>query len=310
MKRLLIMSLVALLGLGLVVMGGCSDDDKELQTGSEDDPEIQFVGDIAGEANFQLNLQLLDLSFALLDSLDGGPVAIPFKSAVGAADGIGYINITNYDTANYWHIFQCSVTVNDFGGSYFAYKGIDSLRFGDGSGYMYIPDESVTSLNIRAHFGVGVYMEGDDEFASIEAASHGLLDLSGSYDSDEFTLNGHAYDSLDFVISNDSGTCNLGMYFNETINDLFLDYDVMEFGVCPPDGDINLNFFVNLACTGNIPEVDDLNVNGNWSANFSFDDPYVNMVYESPTTRWTFNEQCRGYDAAKPAWMNAFKKLK
>nr|MBN2278826.1 hypothetical protein [candidate division Zixibacteria bacterium] len=309
MKKLFILSLTILLGLGLVLISGCSDDDDDgLKTGDPDDPEIEFVSDIAGQVNFQLNLQLLDLTFGLIDELSGEPRKVPGKLGVASGAQINYLHIIDHDTSNFWHIVTCSVEVTDEDDVFFAYRGVDSLRFGDGTSYMYEPDETVTILNIRGHFNIGFEFTDEDETTSGEIGSHERVDLSGVFGADEFTLDGHAYDSLDFEISSDSATCDLAMYFSETINDLFIDDAVTENGDCPLDGDVSLNFTVNLACTGE-DELNDLDVNGQWSASFEFDNGTVDMVYENETTRWTISEQCRN-DVAKHGFKQAIQGLK
>ncbi|MBN2227876.1 MAG: hypothetical protein JW763_11005 [candidate division Zixibacteria bacterium] len=294
MKKLFVLSMAFLLGLGLILVSGCSEDDENgLATGDPDDPNYEFVADIAGPVNFQMNTQMLELTFSIVDYLGSRATITPGQLTGTEKIGADYFEVIDYDTANYWHIVSCSVEVTDDDGVFFAYMGIDSLRLYDGSSYTYVADADVTEMDIHAHFHVNFEFSEDDETTSGSIGNHCLFDLDIiDYNDGEFTLDGHAYDSLDFEVTNPSGTCDLTMGFRETVTDLYIDPLVINEGYCPLDGSISLVYGISMACTGD-DELSELDINGNWSASFEFDGGTVNFVYENDTYRWTGSDECR-----------------
>ncbi len=309
MKQLFILSMACLLGFGLILVSGCSDDDDERTTGDLEDPNYEFISDIAGDVNFQMNTQMLELTFELIDELSRKEKITPGQIAGAEKIDVGYFDIIDYDTSNYWHIVTCSVEVTDEDDVFFAYKGIDSLRASDASSYTYDIDESVTSLDIHSHFNVNLEFSEEDETTSGTIGNHCIFDL-GIIDQEdgEFTLDGHAYDSLDLEITSDDGTCDLIMNFSETLTDLAIDSLVMDEGQCPFDGRISLTFDVSMACTGD-DELSDLDVDGNWSASFVFDEGMVNIVFENATTRWSDSDQCR-FSGTKGGFKRAIERIR
>ncbi|PKK82286.1 MAG: hypothetical protein CVT49_14530 [candidate division Zixibacteria bacterium HGW-Zixibacteria-1] len=304
MKRLLLLSIAVLLGLTLIFMSGCGGSDDPVSstktTGDPNDPDLAVIETLAGDGNFIIDLQLLDLSFNLYDSI---PESAPGKFSTVNSD-VSNIIISNYEYSNYWHIFTCSAYVEeagDYDTTWYAYGGVDSIRASNDDGYMQYPDSTTSGLNIRAHFGVnfeGIPISG-------ELANHASFDIA-TIDSLSFILDGLSYDSIMFVGFNDSGTCELGIYFYQGIDNLLIDEAVQtDVNACPPQGTIGLNFTVALACQGT-SEADSLNVNGSWLANFVFDNGLVHMTYENETTRWTGTEECGG-TIAKRGWLSSLK---
>lgn len=306
MKRLLLLSLVMFIGIGLILVSGCSDDDdnpssSDKAVGDPDDPRLEVMEDFSGQANFIIDLQLLGMSFELFDSIpDAPPVA---KMSMQNQDiDISDLRIENYLYSNYWHIFTCSVyvaMVEDGDTTYFAYDGIDSIRLSNDAGYVHYPDVSVNALNIRAHFGV--------EFESVDITgdigNHASFDVS-TEDGSTFLLNGLSHDSIDYAGVGESGTCDLSMYFNQGITNLLLNMGADD--PCPTSGTVALDFTANLACEGT-GEADSLNINGGWSADYVFDNGLIHITYENETTRWTYTGQCGDDGEAKWGWPKPLK---
>ena len=310
MKRLFLLMLTIFLGAGLVFLVSCGGDDEPTssakKTGDPEDSTFLAIQELVGENNFNMNMMILGLNFELIDSIPSpgkavGKIAFPMQIQSD------YIKITEYHASNFWHIFACSVLVISDEVS-FSFKGIDSLRFGTADGYAYFPDpDSITSLNIRAHFlinmAVGNYMSADMRI-------HASYDLTGTYGGD-FTINGLERDTIDMAVTYinnvpDTINCSLGMNYGETITNLFID-SVANSGGCPPSGSVVFNLNLDLGCDGSSP-LDSLDIEGNWLASFTFANDNVTRVYENATTRWTVTEQCRGI--GKQGWAKMLAALR
>lgn len=310
MKRLLLLSLAMFIGIGLIIVSGCSDDDDDNPSssgktvGDPDDPRLEVMEDFSGQANFIIDLQLLGISFELYDSIpDAPPVA---KMSMPNQDiNISNLQIENYLYSNYWHIFTCSVyvaMVEDNDTTWFTYDGIDSIRVYNAAGYLHYPDESVIGMNIRAH--LNAEFEGVDISGNI--GNHASFDLN-AIDLSSVLLNGLSHDSVDYIGVGESGTCDLSMYFYQGISDLLIDESVLgSSGGCPPSGSVGLVFTVNLDCEGT-DEDDSLNIDGNWMANYVFDDGSIHITYENATTRWTYTGQCGDDGTTKWGWPEPLK---
>ncbi|MEW5924753.1 MAG: hypothetical protein AB1746_12270 [Candidatus Zixiibacteriota bacterium] len=304
MKRLLLSGIAILAVIGLISLLGCGGGSDTVSstktTGDPDDPSLAIIENFAGEGNILIDLQLLELSFNLYDSI---PQSAPGKfSTVG--EDISNIIISNYEYSNYWHIFSCSAYVEMVEGldtAWYTYAGVDSIRVFNDYGYMQYPDLTTNGLNIRAHFGAGF-----ESFSiSGELANHAGFDVI-ALDSISFLIDGLSYDSIMFVGFSDSGSCELGMYFYQGIDDLLINEAFQnDPNACPPQGSLALHFSVDLSCLGT-SEVDSLNINGNWLANFVFDNGLIHITYENETTRWTSTEECGGI-TAKRGWPESLK---
>jgi hypothetical protein len=311
-RRFLLLGMAILLGIGLILVSSCGDDDEttgpqQKQTGDPNDPMFLIVDDFAGEAGTILNMQLLAISFGLIDEyIDTSGAA--GKLAGFTSPAYEEIIVVNYDTSDYWHIFECSAQVYD-DGDYYYYGGIDSLRFGSDTGYMYIPDTAtVNSLNIRAHFNIDLETYG----FTADLSNHAGLDLTGEFEGD-FTANGYSTDSMNMYFTvvdtaDDTIDCEFAMTFNQELTNILIDEVVMADEGCPLTGRLDLGFTIDLACEGTTV-LDTLNFGGAWVASFVFNNGVVTATYENATTRWTYTEECRDGVAVKQGWARTLKRL-
>jgi len=297
MRRLLFLVFAVMLSAAVVLMFGCSDStSSKKETGDPNDPEFGIVSEIAGEGNFMFNMLLLDFSTELLDSIPdaiGKPGAGKFAVAT---DDIDSILIASYVYSNYWHIFSFSVYVAE-DETEFAFTGIDSLRLSDAEGYVQYDIETVTKMEIRAHFDIDFY---DDEIEG-EMAQHAAFTLTAV--GEDYTIDGSSYDSLLISGLVGEGSCAIGMNFEQDVDNVLIDYMVEEYGYCPLQGEIDLNLGVDFECEA---PADTLNFSGDWWINFVFDNGNINAIYENETTRWVYSGQCRGDVTAKPGWSSVF----
>lgn len=304
MKRFFISGILIMLGAGLIFMLSCGDDDttsSDLKQGDPNDPAFQIVSALTGEGNFEFNLNLLEISFDLIER-QFPVIKRASKRTVSDQGGLDSLKYS-YSTSGYWHIFACTAYVTDEDMTYYYFEGIDSLRFADDEGYVYHPvlDEA-TSMNMRAHFAVTI--EGADVQGHIH--SHGALDLDGSVDTEDFTVNGQSADSVELLITEDTASCIFAMYLNQTVTDVFIDAVVQNGEGCPLSGSINLNFSITAECEG-VGDVDALGVEGAWAARFIFSQGSMTATYENATTRWTVTEPCRDSGAARLSWIDALR---
>ncbi len=305
MKRLLLILLTMLLGAGLVITGcdESSSDSEEKQIGTEDDPNFQFMTEMVGQGNFEHLVNLINISMALPMYAEDAAKESPLLNA--ADDGIVYLNVNSYDTSNYWHIFSCSVIVGNTDDS-MHYGGIDSIRYGNGAGgYMYEPDSTTTTMDIRTHFD----LTENSEYETVDVSNHASFVITGEYGVEEFSASGTSIDSVDIHFVGDSGECDLNMDYVHTLNDILIDEVVATMDGCPLTGTASFAYNVGLSCTGS-SELDSLNVNGGWTADFVFNDGEMTYTYENATTRWTGTEQCRTRTTAKGAWFSALENLR
>lgn len=314
MKRLLLLGTALIFGAAIFIMAGCSDDDPastEKVTGDPNDPAFEVIGDIAGQGNFMMDMNLINISLGLYENMYGDADKSALKQSAEMVQDFA-INYLVYDTSNYWHIFECSVLVYDieedydgyewtYDTTFFSYAGIDSLRFSNNDGYMYIMDSSTNAANIRAHFHVD--FEGGDQYG--EFGNHGRFDLTEETEY-SYTVSGTSNDSITMSgYTETQAFCELHMYFDQTITELLIDEIVEADEGCPLSGSVDLAFNVGLECTGDNPS-DSLVVGGNWWADFEFDNGYLHAVYEDETTRWTINEPCREM-ITRRGWTSAFR---
>jgi hypothetical protein len=276
MKAVFMYGLILLLGLGLVFIAGCGDDDSTssegLTPGNPDDPTFEMVSDNVGEGNFDFDLLLLEVSFGLLDehfNSGGSP-----KLAAVASDVIIYS--LQHDSSGNWHIFTIDIELLEIDEyddtTSFRFQGVDSLRLGYPSGYSYQLDTlSVTSLDMHAHYDVEFNAMG--EWATIK--DHALFTLTtGGGTELPYTINGSTHDTVNVALESDSGSCEASMYYHQTLTNLVLDSVVTEDDGCPPAGTVKFVFSAVVDCQGT-DEYDFLNIAGNWVITFVFAD---NMV--------------------------------
>ncbi|MFH2035597.1 MAG: hypothetical protein ABIJ45_04275 [Candidatus Zixiibacteriota bacterium] len=312
MKKLSLVTVITLIGMSFILMIGCDDDSSsssDKDQGSTSDPNYEAVSDLVGEGNFEYDMQLLNLSFFLVDEHFGLNEGSRKMSAM-AEDSIDIITFV-YDSSNYWHIFTVNIEIfdiRDLDTNSFVFIGTDSIRLGyPGGTYSYNLDtNTIASLDIRGHFNVTLN-EGDN---TTDIASHILFSLitaGGAHV--PFTISGATIDSVMMMVDSDSGSCDLAMYFTQTINQIVLDDMAMEQDACPLSGNMAYSVNFDLSCTGT-DEYDSLNVDGLWTATFTFANNMVAGRFENATTYWTFSDQCRGFDTVLKRWSRPFSPAK
>jgi len=304
MKKLLWLGFALMFGAAMVFMFGCDSTSSNKETGSLDDPEFEVISDIAGEGNFVFDMLLLDISFNLLDSIQQ-PLPVGRAGKFSAVDDdVTGLEIINYKYSNFWHIFTCSVFVEEIDypdTSTFSFTGIDSIRLANDEGYMRYEDMTTNAIDIHAHFQIVV--ESPDVMG--EVAQHAAFHLAAQVE-DAYTIDGSSNDSIMVAGMMGDAECEIGLYFDQSIDGLLIDEAVEVDDVCPLQGEVVLNFTVDIFCVAENP-AETLDVSGGWWAKFVFDNGFINAVYENETTRWTFSEQCREA-VGKRGWTSVFDK--
>ncbi len=162
---------------------------------------------------------------------------------------------------------------------------------------------TIITLDIRSHFAVEMSFNSD----TVNVNSHARFAIQTPGGTDyPLTISGSTADSATMLVESDSGSCELDIDYAQTINSIVLDSLAMDEDECPQSGNIALTFNFDLACVGT-DEYNLLNIDGGWTATFTFANDMVNGRYENPTTYWTFSEQCRGYGAVAKRWARPYK---
>jgi hypothetical protein len=290
MKRLFLIGLAIILGAGLVFLTGCEDEEEttgptQKATGELDDPVYMFVSEIAGNPNIEIDLNLVEISFGLLTDHFGTPKA--GKISAGPEPGTiqEWVYIA-HDSSDFWHIFECTVSVTYDDGREFLFGGVDSIRAGYNSTFTwdYNP-ATTTSLNIRAHLNYDVVADVDTG----KYVYHAALDLTWPNQTDfecsgSVTLCGYMYYSGD--------SCRVDMCFWETITDVYMDATAQAYAGCPISGQQSFDFALDKDCQGT-SHIDSLNFKGDWAMSFIYADSSMTITHENATTRWTRIEDCR-----------------
>jgi hypothetical protein len=286
-KRLIWLVLLILIAMGLVWLPGCDKEttSSQLKKGDTTDAGFQVMKELLGDGVMGQDQGMINIALELTNQIPGAltPLSAPFKhSAAGDS-----IVVYSYIYAQYWHVFACSVFVssnNDF----FLFTGVDSLRFANANGLVRYPDSTVTAMNIRYHFLVAAELGASSAWMN----DHGSWDITGEW-GNFMSIDGHSADTVDFhLVKNDTAYCNIEMNVGQTINHLYLDSVALDDKGCPPSGSISMTSMLTMECV-NVPNADSLNVEGHWTASFTFRDPNMTAVFSNGTTLWTVTEECR-----------------
>ncbi len=306
MRRLFLLAMVMTLAAALVTVTGCGSKStkSELVAGDTTAVEFQIMKELVGQGMLEQDQYLIDLSLALMEEADG---AVGKRAYKPVADSSYYIQIVTYDTSNYWHIFGFTASLSQSYGDTVFFEGHDSLRFSNGTGYIALPDSTVTGLNVRAHHQVGI------EFpdGSISLRNHASVDLTGTYQV-EFTLNGTTSDSASFSFyESDTAYCNLDAAINQSFTDLYFDSVALNHDAWPAGGTIHAEANLTLECVGGSGLSDSLNIAGGWTLNIEFVERTMLASFIHGNVVWNIVEECGPEQGTvKSRWDNLMGKIR
>lgn len=295
MKKHFLYGLLLIFGACALILSGCSDDDDDdnngIVNGDPNAPEIMLMDGVMGEGALTMDGQIIGVSLALINAIFEGGGAGKISADNAFEDFITFDYA--YDTANYWHIFTCSIEVVD-DDDFIRMVGTDSIRFTLG-GYVYYPMGMPTDIDIRAHFDTDV----EAEEAEVEFAQHAqmalsdLSDLNEDMEPEEMVVNGSSIDTMDVTVTEidgiDTTICDLFVTQTQTIVDIVIDTMVTYYDNCPLGGAINISANASIGCVGE----ENFDITGLWTASFVFAEGGMTATYETGNTRWTFTEDCR-----------------
>jgi hypothetical protein len=307
MKRLLFLSVIVILAITLIHSIGCEKKPtNSLSTG----PDSNNIGlilmkEAAGSGVMDLDARAIELSLSLTNYVPGASAKRAFKPASGTYTSI---QIVEHDTANYWHIFNLTAIIarpTADGVDSLHFSGYDSLRFATPDGFIYIPDSTVTSMNVRSHFAVDI-IGGDD---TVYVGHNSALDLVGAYNS-LFAINGAGIDTVLMQYNGDDTlACDISMALNQTYSNLQFNTLAASGQKCPEAGSISIVALLNLECIRNIPPSDTTTLYGLWNMGFVFHNGEVTATYRHGLYSWITTTACGDNSSAKERWSTMMSKL-
>lgn len=288
MKRLLLLSVLMMLGVSLAFISGCDEDEAT-------NPPEKAVGDtldpifVAVEEGFEgiddmtsfLLIQSLGFSFFVLydtsESVAGkGPFGIE-----GLKSAIDSVVLTYHSSSQYWYLYVSSAGTS--GDTVWSLTFEDSIQFLHGDNPVQWPD-STELTSIKAGGSFSMYMTpGDTLSASQNFTITG--DIAGLGDV-VFNGNGQLSIDLDFY----DPSCSFDFDMNQTISNLQLNITELGEESCPTAGTIRHVGAVSVECTGDTT----FTFSDTWSITQTFSGDIITTVFENSTTVWTVTDTCGG----------------
>ncbi|MEW5876108.1 MAG: hypothetical protein AB1752_13125 [Candidatus Zixiibacteriota bacterium] len=251
MNKRTISALAAALGLvGVLMMTGCSDDDKGNNSGSQLTAEEQYAlleefligpdGAMEGDASLLLLGQLNRSYWDGIDETDfAASVAAFTRGKVTAAD----VDSIWYDYSaetGWWHVY---VDLSFQFGADFHLVSRDSVRFEDASGDpQQVPDENTVVAMHGSAFLAQIELDEPGQFLDLEASTGGYLEVAG-LNSDDLIINGDAAGIIEFLADVADTTAVFELEVATEVDQMILPN---EEGSCPTDGNINATLSIDL----------------------------------------------------------------
>jgi hypothetical protein len=306
MKRLMLLTVFAAAVLSLGLAAGCSDKDNPTDSqqvmGDTSTAGFQAAqGLIGDEADLFAIDDDLNLSFELFNAATGSyplssasPRGAEIAALAATDDSIYNIVVSSWDiTDDNWFVcsFSASQTKIDCEGELcdtttFNLSGTDSLQFLlagvplDTSDW----DLDLDELKARTHGEAG----GANHWGDFTAATHRSLQLlRGALANDSLVeVNANESDTLTIYFVGDSGSCDITLTENSSIDGLVVLGDEVPEGECPRAGAASKTATIDLECTGN-DEVAMLNIEGAWTLTADVQtDGSVDVRYVNGNTLW------------------------
>ncbi|MFH2035828.1 MAG: hypothetical protein ABIJ45_05440, partial [Candidatus Zixiibacteriota bacterium] len=283
MKKIIYLFAILSIALIAYLLIGCTSK----STDSSTDNNLEDLVDFAGEGNLTYDLGIVDISYALIDQHYEDGVA---KRSSTYSDEVDFLQIAVHDSSNYWHIFSCSaVIVDDYNDTTY-FSGTDSIRFGTPLGYTYFPDSTINSIDMHWHFDA-IY-GGLEEYGNIVSRAAINLATNG-YASTQAIFNGALSDSINLFFEDTTGACGMSMYFDQLMTNLVIDSASLANGYCPPSGEIDFDFALDINCEGT-SELSLFNMQGEFTANMDFNGTSVTMTVNDGNSTYTEVQSCVG----------------
>lgn len=274
MKRLVFLSLTALLAAGLIGSWGCSSTGSNpLGDGDPNDPSFVLFAEEFGGVD-ELTDQMVQTTFFFIDSI----ISQQVQGGGSYMSPAGTFALEYHGSSGYWYC-----TAEDTTEENVVYSVVDSIQFLQGSLAVQWPDESTTQ--IRAYQSVQISGDGIDS----ASAGQSLVLTQHAINSEWIVLNGSGEMMVD--MTDQSENCTVEMNFNSTIENVVLD-PLVVFGDstddgCPVGGSIQYLGSVDIVC----PEA---SASGNWSVSQVFDDGLMSVTVTSGGNQWSMVDTCGG----------------
>ncbi len=305
MKRLLIVSMLMLIGVSLVFVLGC-DEEKSTGPGGNktegdpNDPVYTAVSD-GMEAPGEFNGMLLSFTMEFSDAiLDSDVVLVPqgektfFEKALGIE--AESLSLSYHDASQYWYFF-------------FTADELDTLSNGVIDTLVLTVTDSIQFLHdtLPVQFPDSALLTGIKCGASLEATSsfHGTISVTqnASIEGDlpaqgdimivgTGTMNMNGRNNEDTV-----SYCTIVLAMNVVFDSLQANLTDLENDGCPYAGSWSFSGSINLNCFGDTL----FSYNDTWTVHETFNGNITTTTFENSTTKWTIVDTCEaGGDA--PVW--------
>lgn len=289
MRKLILLSILLVLGTGIALISGCNSSGTQQVMGDPNDPNFLFVEAIVGDQALGNVERILDISFLFVDSIPGSSFSPKNGTARQALAGDFFeVDSFNYSYTNGWHEFAFWMKVLDSAGvDTVVVTGIDSLRALDNGTPLQVPDSTVDELNVRCHYTFDL---NSGVFSG--SADYGL-DMTGiSTDPlNPVTINASGTETLVGTAADSEVTCDFDLSNTLAANDVVAQLDGSSD--CPTSGSINLTANIDISCTGQIgSSIDTVAIQGEWNIGAIFNNGTVTLSYTDGTSIWEATEPC------------------
>lgn len=299
MKRLLLLSVLMMLGASLAFISGCDDDEAT-------NPTEKAVGDtldpvfVAIEDGFEgvdeaigdlLGLSMEFAFFVLYDTSEtvAGKGSFDAKALGVASDSVYY---TYHSNSQYWYFYGSFVDTSVSGDTVEDLAMEDSIQFLHGDDPVQWPDSTqLTGIkmggSVSAHSAPADTLSASQNFTifgnipgfgDVVINGNGKVTAAGDFDSDSL------------------GSCHGSLTLTQTISNVELNLTDIEEDGCPAAGVIRYAGTANLECVGD----DSLEFSDSWTITQTFSGDIITIVFENSTTKWTVTDSCGGGTTAAP----------
>lgn len=296
MKRILWMLAIMLIGIGVVFVGGCSNDDDDATgpttktVGDTNDPTFEMMEMVFSETEdmtqgmFMFWMGILD---TVLSHPDNPGVSGQFRlgSKTALADTVF---LTYHSNTNYWYAYAQHSEYAWYGegsdSSLVTFTVTDSVQFMHGLIPVQWPDTALLT-GINTGLSVSIVPEG----TGFAAAGAQRISIVGDIPNwGDITTNGTQ--SVEFSVSDTSWGCSYGSDMNVVFTNLVMNLTEIENDGCPSSGNVTYNGNANITCTGDTT----FSISDNWLISQTFTGDSVHFVVENSNYRWEWTEDC-GY---------------
>lgn len=287
MKKLTLLSIMLVLGIGISLIVGCNSSSPEEVLGNPNDPSFQFVDEFVASQALENVGKIIDISFLFFDSIPGVSTASKFYGQRQAmSDESMSVDSFTYAYANGWHSFSFWLKVVDtVDNDTVQINGTDSLRALDNGTPMQVPDSSVDELNIRCHYTFdltsGTFTGSADYSLDMEGITSNLIL--------PVTINASGTEILNGLEADSQVSCDFSLSNALDAIDVVTDLDGSS---CPTSGSLDLTATVDISCSGIGASNDTLDIEGEWNIGAMYDNGMVTVSYTDGTTVWQVTGPC------------------